>query len=70
MLLDAYRISIVTDRAFILELEAAGQIRSQRIPAGRWVVEIDNVPVVSGFGRAPALNPGSAKEQQQSSVTP
>lgn len=48
-LLEGRRISIANDRAFTLELEDAGQIHSQRIPAGRWIVEIDDVPVVSGL---------------------
>ena len=48
-LLEGRRIYIANDRAFTLELEDAGQIHSQRIPAGRWIVEIDDVPVVSGL---------------------
>jgi hypothetical protein len=50
--IDGHRISVANDRSFILELEDAGHMRSQRIPAGRWVVEIDDVPVVSGFRRS------------------
>ncbi len=52
-LLEGRRIEVGSDRAFILELEDTGRVRSQRIPPGRWIAEIDDVPIVSGF--RPAL---------------
>jgi hypothetical protein len=46
-LLDGRRISMANDRTLVLELKDGGRVRSQRIPAGRWVLAIDDVPIVS-----------------------
>jgi hypothetical protein len=45
-LLDARRISINNDRTFVLEVEDGGRVRGRRIPAGHWLVKIDDIPIV------------------------
>jgi len=44
---DDMRLAVACDRPFTLEVVAGGTVRSRRIPAGRWVLAVDELAAVT-----------------------